>query len=239
MIKLAQSYLYFDREHSEEELYELADFMFKVSEVTATEYFSDFSFQVSVRVEEGSTKTWAAISAIAGAIIFYGDLRSSVETIYHDARAVVTYVNESIIQRKGLRHQEIKRTRISSGVPGKLLRLFERVEAGKLSPEEATRLAIKAVGENIIITSQGEAVDLTERFSEELHQVAPEELQGVLFPDAWQTEVRLGQGYRKVKMDNSKGEPSPTAPALRPKMRGILIWRDPEDDERKMEYYEK
>src|SRR5713101_5760739 len=199
MIKLAQSYLYFDRELSEEELYKLADFIFEVTEATAAKYFRDFSFQVSARVEEGSTKTWAVISAVTGAIIFYGDLRSSVETIYHDARAAVTFVNERIIERERLRPQEIIRTRNSSGTPGKLLRLFERVEAGELSPEEATELAIRTVGEKVAMTPQGEAVDLTERFSEELHRAAPEKFRGTAFSDVRQREVSLVQSTREIE----------------------------------------
>jgi hypothetical protein len=129
-----------------------------------------FSVRVFVRIERGSTRTWITVSAVAGALIFYGDIRQSIDYLISDAKRVSDLVLPAVQQVLGTRDEAPAVTQRRLGVPGQLHRLFRSVEQHHLTPDEATSIAV-----GLLYKGEGpevfeEVPELTEKLTEEFQE---------------------------------------------------------------------
>jgi hypothetical protein len=105
-------------------------------------------FETQVLIEEGSfsarARALAAAAAIYAGIANYGDFRQGLEIALNDAKRVNAWVVEDVLGRTAGDQKDV---RISggTGLAGDLERLFRLVEEGRMTPEEATKLAINQV----------------------------------------------------------------------------------------------
>lgn len=129
---------------------------------------------VAVRVERGSTKVWVTVTSVAGALIFYGDIRQSVDYLIADAKKVATIVQPLISPSIKLGNVDPAYREQRVGVPGQLHRLFAQVERHEISPEEATQRAVEVLykngGPQTISESPGLLEQLSREFRETRHR---------------------------------------------------------------------
>ena len=141
-----------------------------VEPLIVSQYLGSFEripVRVSVRVERGSTKAWITVTGAAGALIFYGDIRQSIDYLIGDAKRVADLVRPFVAPNLGLGGAQPAYRERRLGVPGKLHELFAQVQRREISPEEATQRAV-----NLLYTQGGpetvrEAPGLLERLSRE------------------------------------------------------------------------
>jgi hypothetical protein len=105
----------------------------------------DFDVEIGVSAEEASLKVKATVASIAAVLVFYGDLRQSVDQIVADGRAVSEFINEHIAAEPTLTHRPPIHVMRRTLTPGRLQRLFDQVERGELTADEATTLALEAL----------------------------------------------------------------------------------------------
>ena len=147
-----------------------AELLQDVEPLIVAQYLGSFErlpIRVSVRVERGSTKAWITVTGLAGALIFYGDIRQSIDYLVGDAKRVADLVRPFVAPNLGLGRAEPAYRERRLGAPGSLHRLFAQVERREISPEEATQRAV-----DLLYTQGGpetvrEAPGLLERLSRE------------------------------------------------------------------------
>lgn len=128
MTKLAETYIHLSIDASEEFARESEDFLYSIARSIAYEIFEQDT-QIHIRFEDGSWKTWIAV---AGAIYIgigqYGSFRSGIEYLSKDARKFSNTIIEQFIDREKVDESVIYRTERRLGMPGKLHRLFKKID---------------------------------------------------------------------------------------------------------------
>ena len=191
----------------------------KVVQAQYVERYEAFHFRVFVRVELGSTRTWVTITSLAGILIYYGNIRQSIDYLVKDARRVAQVAVPSLSQPLRLpgRSPDYQQRRL--GVPGQLGRLFRQVERGELSAEEAT----------------GRALDLIYRRGPEVEREIPD------LPERLAVEFGATPSRHRRREVPNRPEHVPPAlpPADLPRRRriGIVAVRDEDTGEARIETY--
>jgi hypothetical protein len=125
-----------------EELDSAAELLFSITEEEAQERFRIKGLEIYVEAEEGSlttrTKVTATLMALYIGIGQFGDFVGAVNSIAKISRDVAGAINARFINETNHSPSDVRRSRRDSGLPGEIKRLFDRVEAGDLTPEEAT-----------------------------------------------------------------------------------------------------
>ncbi len=173
MIIVAEAYFRFSRTLPGEALDRDAEAILLFAEQLVRDRYVDryqsYVFRVQVRIERGSTRIWVTVTALVGVLTVYGDIRQSLEFLVKDAAYIGSTVFPTVADKLGMAPEYSQKRR---GIPGKLLRLFVRVESGELSPEEATSLAtsilLREGGPEVIYEAPG----ITERLSSEFREAS-------------------------------------------------------------------
>jgi hypothetical protein len=173
MVTVASSSVLLRRSPTDEaELDAIAEIAATAASRFARELLPISDFEVYVRVEEGSirtrTKVFATLGALSVGIAQFGSLATGVREISRLAREVMRQVNTTVIREAASSPREVGPTRRDDGLPGDLRRLFERVENGHLSADEAMLLAER------LLQRSGEAVPpkLLEDLSREIVSIS-------------------------------------------------------------------
>ncbi|SRR6266566_194804 len=132
-------------------LRELAAIELEIAETAAREFLRRFDPSVEVRVEEASRKLWARFMTVATVLGFYGGIRSTVEYAVKDGQRAAGWVNEQVLHRLEVPDSNVVRQESRLGVPGELKMLFDSVQAGVMTADQATKRAMALL--------QAEAID--------------------------------------------------------------------------------
>jgi len=134
-----------------------------------SERYKGHAFQVHVRIERGSTRVWVTVTSLLGVLIYYGDVRQSIDYLVKDAPYIGTTILPEVASKLHINQipDDFQRRR---GIPGKLLRLFQKVEIGELSAEEATHRAVDILFREVGPEAVYEAPGLTEQLGSAFRQ---------------------------------------------------------------------
>lgn len=128
MTKLAETYIHLKLDASEKFKTDSEEYLQHLSRFIAAEIFAQET-EVYIRFEDGSWKTWITI---AGAIYIgigqYGSFRSGIEYLTKDSRKFSNTVIEHFVEKQELNQDLIFRTERRLCVPGKIHRLFQRID---------------------------------------------------------------------------------------------------------------
>ena len=198
---------------------------------------------VSVQLETGSTRVKVVVVAVVAVLIEYGDIRQGVETLVHDAKWVSQVVVRTAPAILGMSNEPPQSKRLSTGIPGRLRRLFEQVERGEITAEEAVRRAKGIIREAADGSSIPQLEEITQRLERELLEVArnstDEQRRRPLNPaPPFALEPDRPRRRRKKRAETSEstydGE-EPPRPQFR--RRGVIVERDPTSRKLKVAHY--
>lgn len=148
MIDIARAYFHFDSvAPTEDDLIAYARRVFDKMDTVAEEILPFDDYSLYLAVEEGSLKGRSRVAVVATALYLgigqYSDFVQGLETIARQGRAVARAIvavasDDEIVPR------EPKGTmRVDAGAASLIERLFVKVRDREISPEEATRQALK------------------------------------------------------------------------------------------------
>lgn len=212
MILLAEPYIRFSRNLDPSLFPAISERLLQETEGIASATYGDLTTRVFIRLEQGSTRVWVSITSVVGALVFYGDIRQSIDYLVKDARAVSNAVVPMVKDEMGWSENSIRLKQSRSGVPGKLRRLFQDVRNGKLTPEEGTSQAVDLLYRVEGPGFETSAPNLAERIASEMHETAL-------------TRAHRGTRRRKRKLP-PQDSPAP-APMLPSPRIGVIVSRDP------------
>jgi hypothetical protein len=176
MIVIAEPYARYSNTLPASELERAAANLLNFADEITRSHFADryqqFEVTVAARVEIGSTRTWITIAALVHALIFYGDIRQSVDYLIKDGQHLGRLILAGVPGAIGLHPYSAEREERRLGVPGKLQRLFASVERGEITSGEATRRAMTILQKRGGVDVLRELPKLTERLAVEFEQVA-------------------------------------------------------------------
>ncbi|MEQ9007892.1 MAG: hypothetical protein RLP12_08415, partial [Ekhidna sp.] len=88
------------------------------------------SIEVSVRVEEGSLKTWVLVggTSIFNLVVNYGEIRDGIDHLVSDSRDFSEHVIESFESDNHIPDAAIARTERRLGIPGKIKRFYSDID---------------------------------------------------------------------------------------------------------------
>lgn len=136
--------------YSEAELRQLSTRLFDSWESFAGDALSIPDYSLFLQVEEGSVRGLATVGAVLTAVYFgignYGDFVSGLRTINEQLAATSSYLRENAPTVFSCPESKATSSR-QAGTMAALQRLFVRVQAGTLTPEEAMQRAQLLLGE--------------------------------------------------------------------------------------------
>ena len=135
---------------SEAELRQLSTRLFDSWESFAGDALAIPDYSLFLQVEEGSVRGIATVGAVLTAVYFgignYGDFVSGLRTINEQLAATSAYLRENAPTVFSCPESKVTSSR-QAGTLGGLQRLFVKVQAGALSPDEAMQRAQLLLGE--------------------------------------------------------------------------------------------
>jgi len=161
------------------------------AEEDTREYFKGAGTSIEVRVEQGTVTVWLIVSASIQVLVQYGNLRQSLDYLVKDARALGRQASSIVRHALSWSEDSIEYRRIRSGVPGRLRRLFQGVEAGEVEPAEATQRAIAIIQH---AERQPVPLELARQFGEE-------------FDAAYRTSASINRTRPKRRRRKAQKEP--------------------------------
>jgi hypothetical protein len=136
--------------YSESELRQLSTRLFDSWESFADDALSIPDYSLFLQVEEGSVRGLATVGAVLTAVYFgignYGDFVSGLKTINEQLAATSQYLRENAPTVFSCPESKATSSR-QAGTLAALQRLFVRVQAGTLTPDEAMQRAQLLLGE--------------------------------------------------------------------------------------------
>ncbi|MFC1876628.1 hypothetical protein ACFL2E_05065 [Thermodesulfobacteriota bacterium] len=128
MTKLAETYIHLNIEASQEFIKESEEFLHHFAQLFSSEIFEQDT-RIYIRYESGSWKTWVTV---AGAIYIgigqYGSFRSGIDYLLKDSKRFSNAVIENFVEKEKIDESLIYRTERRLGIPGKIQRLFKRID---------------------------------------------------------------------------------------------------------------
>lgn len=111
-----------------EKLYELKEYLEYVAAISAKENF-DFEVDIEILIEQGSLKGWLQVAGILYAgIAAYGSFRSGIDYLVKDGRGFSDYVIERLHTDTNLPDESFYRTERRLGTPGRIKRLYPKLD---------------------------------------------------------------------------------------------------------------
>jgi len=167
MRTLATVYVRFVEHRDDAAQRALAEFTLKALRHETDALFGKMPIELSVVVEAGSVITRGRVFTAAGVVVAflstYEGLRSGSAHLYEDVKSAAQVVSRQIREREKPVRAVVRTT---TGVAGKLDSLFERVAHNDLSPEEATKKAMKLLDDGTIADTKSVAQALRGSFKE-------------------------------------------------------------------------
>jgi hypothetical protein len=173
MIVIAEQYARFKQTLLHQPLESAASSLLEFAESELIPYYRrherELYVSVYTRIEAGSTKLWVTVVASVQALIFYGNIRQSVDYLVKDAKYIAQVVLPEAPKVVGLESALPETTRRRTGVPGELQRLFRKVERKEMSADEATNAAVSLLYRVEGPQVTDEVPNLVSQLSSELH----------------------------------------------------------------------
>ncbi len=225
---------------TQDELKEVANYAFDLASSAMPKYLKIKDTEIHVRIEEGSLKSkitiGAALSTLYFGIATYGSFVRGVNTIVDQLHDVTHYINQEMIKHLKPGKQGIIARRNSTGVPGKLQKLFKEVEQGKLSADDATTMALSLLRQS----SEGIPEEIEKDIKKSVSEIKPNQ---TLY-DEERIEVPAEEIPSEAKKDKQPFKqrkypldiPFHDRPRRRRKL-GVEVWKTPLDSKRKIRYY--
>jgi hypothetical protein len=215
MITIAEPYTRFDRTLGPTRLEDKAAEVLAAVEGRVVAYYFgrdlDLPIRVFVRLERGSTRAWVTITTVASVLVFYGDIRQSVDYLIADAKRVATLVLPHIQRTLGTAEPPTTYQR-RLGLPGQLHRLFSAVERHEMSSDEATSRAVELLYEREGPHVVEQIPRLTERLAIEMRAAVKADYKNLL------PKTQARERRRRLP---------PPVEALPPRRRtGVIVERD-------------
>lgn len=227
MITIAEPYLRYSSTLTQRSLELTAGRVLECVEPLVRGYYvkkhREFEVRVFIRIELGSTKVWVTVSAAVGVLLFYGDLRQSIDFLIKDARSVAAAVSTEVGPAIGWRNRPPTYLQRRLGLPGQLQRLFLEVQRHEIGPDEATSRAIQLLYERDPIEIVDLAPVLTQSLSREFQDAAREQ------------PVRMGSGQRRRGPNRTLPPADLPLPARR--RTGVIVHRDEKSGDLKVTTY--
>lgn len=127
-LKIAETYIKLDLEFNERRNRELE----KILRNAISKSTNDFKYRETLIYEidfdEGSTKAKVAFFAFLNGMIFYADLKESIQTIYNDVKWLSEQVISNARQESSLINNNVIRTERRTGIIGRLNSVLKRIE---------------------------------------------------------------------------------------------------------------
>ena len=237
-MKIAQYHIVLQDTFLQPQMVSIANSAYEFTEGLGKSFFSGNLSEISVRIEEGSTKFWVSVGTLTTLLFFYGDLRTSIDYAYRDGKALVRQINAKFLSKNGIAEEKVIRKRYSYGTLDQLNYLFKGVERGILTADEATEKAVSILGEEEVETEEGKIIDVSQCFSDEFKKLYKSKPLLKKFSDMEASQIlRVKEPHlEKVHKDKKPKKPRkiPT-----PKKRGVLVWRDNMNEKKKTKLYTK
>jgi hypothetical protein len=189
----------------------VADTAFQIAEQAIPDFLSRYNPWSEIQVEEGSKKLKSRFLAAATAFALYGGIRATIDYGVNDAKAVAGWVNGQLRDRFNLGRRELIRQERRAGFFGRLQRLLNAVEAGSMTPQQATEKAAELLFESGF--TEALASPILGQFREELGAM----------PARLPTPRPQRHHVVSVTYDALPSRGS----------RGIIVWRDPNTGQRR------
>src|SRR5262245_17848426 len=121
MIVIAEPYARYSNTLPASELDRAVANLLNFADEITRSHFADrdqrFEVTVAARVEIGSTRTWITIAALVHALIFYGDIRQSVDYLIKDGQHLGRLILAGVPGAIGLHPYSAEREGVGSGSP--------------------------------------------------------------------------------------------------------------------------
>jgi len=170
---VSESYLHFEPRDWRLPRPQIGELVIPLLERATNQFLVEFREpkRAEVVVDEGSIRLRGLIRLTAMALIGYGGIRTGIDYAWRDGKAAAGWVNERVQERLAIPNTDVIARRRGSPAPAQLHRLFENVEFGALSREEAVRRAEK------LFRDYGESEEtirvVMNRFTEEIYSAQP------------------------------------------------------------------
>lgn len=183
-------------------------------------------YSISLEIEEGSIKGKGRIAVAVGALYFgignYGDFISGLQTI----RGQVAYVSNKLVENAAspFEGNNVQTTyRNSGGVLSHLNRLFQKVQKGELTAEQAMVEAERIIGDEAKTSP-----DFMQKLNEALERAPKYPKQESLFEEA-ENELNGGNDEKNKKRPSRTPTPKPDIPTNQFR---VEIWRESKRDKK-------
>jgi len=206
--------------------------LFDQWEVSVEKNISLPDYAISLEIEEGSISGRAKIAAAASVVYLgvatYGSFITGLQTI----RSQISYVNNVLFESAKYPFDCSKdniTVRNSGGAISKLQSLFQKVQKGTLTPDEATLMAMEIFGEET-----EDIPDLAERLKKEMENAPryPEQL-NLIEEESRECEEATESITQKPPKKRTP-KPMPISEQYR-----IEIWRESKKDKKHVKFTRK
>ena len=127
-MKIGETYIHLTTDTSPEFRDFAKSFLFSQANAIGQETLRT-EVEISVRIEEGSLTIWVTIlGTLLNALIFYGSIRSGIDQLVKDIRNISQFLIEKFFDEISIPEEEIYRLERRLGVPGKIQRLFKKID---------------------------------------------------------------------------------------------------------------
>jgi len=181
-MKIAETYIHLRIDASEEFCEAARGYLYYRGNLFAKDCLGK-EIEIFVRIEDGSFKAWLTV---VGALIFmgisnYGSFRSGIDHIINDARAFSEYVISDFLKEGNTPGEKVVRLERRLGVPGKIQRIFKRIDHMQqgegLDTNEEVKAELEAIKKQIIrVLEQIEEEKDRDLFLQSLPNLLREEL---------------------------------------------------------------
>jgi hypothetical protein len=237
MIVIAEFYARYRSTVTRSELTVAGENLLKFAENAAREYYAErydqLGIAITVRVEIGSTRVWITVKALGKAFLLYAAIRQGTDYLIQDSQNLARLVIPRIPAALKIPPQRPEYHSRRLGLPGQLHRLFEKVQSGELSSDEATNRAVllfQRDEEDLV----REVPALKDRLASEFRKLEPSTLR----PPGEQRSYQSGESAERRSVPRrAPSLPQHREPVIAPlpgtgfrrrRRTGIIATRDPE-----------
>lgn len=205
MVKIAETYIHLNLIFSEEQRNEARKFIYErggfyIEEIFG-KHFDPKILEITVRVEGGSTKlrvflNVASISVIILGITTYGAIRKGIDYIVNDSKIFSEYIFNEYVNESSIPKDKIIRFEKRLGIPGKIQKLFKKIDLLEQSLNITQEVTIKnghtTVNQKIGIDQKLKSEILSDiiQLFEDLEDKKDRELFFKALPDSIQEDIR-------------------------------------------------
>jgi hypothetical protein len=237
MIRIAQFYARYDATLDSTLLTESGARLLSFADGRVREHFGErynkYRIEVSAQLEVGSTRAWVRIAALAAILSEYGSIREGAVAIVNDVGMLAKLIIPQVSNIIGLDDQQPSYHRRTFGTAIRLLRLFEQVERGEISANEATARAIWLLDADESTEKMEDLQRLKERLTREVSNA-----------ERKRSDVTIQPAFIETATDPSgtprpKSAPGRRDPAIAPlpgsnrrrRRKGVIVSKNPETGE--------